>query len=70
VKTANFRVLRRNQYPAVLVECGFLSNRSEGTRCATSVHRERLATAIATAIVEHRHGREPAAPAATQVASN
>jgi N-acetylmuramoyl-L-alanine amidase len=70
VKTANFRVLRRAQYPAVLVECGFLSNPSEGARCATSVHRERLASAIAEAIVEHRHGRLPAPPGSVQVASN
>lgn len=54
VKTANFRVLRRAAYPAVLVECGFLSNPSEGARCASPAYRELLASAIARAISEQR----------------
>ena len=54
VKTANFRVLRLNEYPAVLVECGYLSNRREGALCATGTHHERLAQAIAAALVEQR----------------
>lgn len=54
VKTANFRVLKRNEYPAVLVECGYLSNRREGHLCATGKHHERLAGAIAAALVEQR----------------
>jgi len=54
VKTANFFVLRKNEYPAVLVEGGFLSNRREAARCASPAYREALASAIATAIITHR----------------
>lgn len=61
-KTANFRVLRLNEYPAVLVECGYLSNRGEGARCASAIHHERLAGAIATALMEQRGKTAPAGP--------
>ena len=54
VKTANFRVLKKNEYPAVLVECGYLSNRSEGRLSASEQQHERLANAIAQALVEQR----------------
>lgn len=56
VKYANFRVLRLNQYPAVLVECGFLSNRNEAVRCASAGYREHLADKIADALYEQRFG--------------
>src|SRR2546426_7952608 len=56
VHTANFRVLRLAYYPAVLVECGFLSNRSEGNQARDSEYRELLAVRIAEAIVEQRYG--------------
>lgn len=56
VRTANFRVLKKNEYPAVLVECGFLTNPVEGRRCANGAYREQLATAIARGIVIQRHG--------------
>ena len=65
VKTANYRVLKRNEYPAVLVECGFLSNPTEGRRCATSEYRERLAAAIAGAIIDLRGPLSPRPVAAT-----
>ena len=65
VRTANFRVLRKATYPSVLVECGFLSNRTEGGEASTAGYREQLADKIAEAIVEERYGngvyRAPAA---------
>src|ERR1700757_2671368 len=56
VHTANFRVLRLANCPAVLVECGYLSNRSEGNKTRDSEYRELLADRIAEAIVEQRFG--------------
>ena len=56
VHTANFRVLRKATYPAVLVECGFLSNRREGGQARDTEYRELLADKIAEAIIEHRYG--------------
>src|SRR5213592_426351 len=56
VHTANFRVLRLATCPAVLVECGYLSNRSEGGQARDWEYRELLADRIAEAIVEQRYG--------------
>jgi N-acetylmuramoyl-L-alanine amidase len=56
VHYANFRVLRLASYPAVLVECGFLSNRREGGEARDAEYRELLADKIAEAIVEQRFG--------------
>src|SRR5438105_9504780 len=47
VKSANFRVLRLAAYPAVLVECGFLSNRADGKQARDAEYRETLADRIA-----------------------
>ena len=65
VHPANFRVLRNAQYPAVLVECGFLSNRSDARDAWRAAYREQLADKIAEAIVDYRYGegmyrRQPA----------
>ena len=66
VKTANFRVLRKALYPAVLVECGFLSNRKEGAGARKASYRDELADKIAEAIVDERYGKGTyRAPAAT-----
>lgn len=69
VHVAGFRVLRNAQYPSVLVECGFLSNKSEGGQVGSSLYREQLADKIAEAIVDYRYGegmyrRQPARIAA------
>jgi N-acetylmuramoyl-L-alanine amidase len=66
VKTANFRVLRKAAYPAVLVECGFLSNRKEGAGARSASRRDNLADKIAEAIVDERYGKGTyRAPAST-----
>jgi N-acetylmuramoyl-L-alanine amidase len=70
VKTANFRVLKLNEYPAVLVECGYLSNRREGALCATPAHHERLAEAIAAALIEKRGKIVPPATPGVIVATS
>lgn len=69
VKTANFWVLRKNEYPAVLVEGGFFSNPREGARCATPAYREAVASAIAAAIIAQRGPLQPAAPPAIPAAA-
>ena len=56
VHIANFRVIRNAVYPAILVECGYLSNRAEGYEARSEEYRERLADKIAEAIVEERYG--------------
>ncbi len=56
VRTARFRVLRNVTYPSVLVECGFLSNKSEAAEAGSPAYREVLADRISEAIVEERYG--------------
>ncbi len=50
----NYKVLRETQMPAVLVECGYLSNKREAARCATPAHRQKLADAIVNGILAVR----------------
>jgi len=69
VKTANFWVLRHNEYPAVLVEGGFFSNPAEASRCANPGYREALANAIAAAIIAERGPLQQQAPATPTLAA-
>lgn len=50
----NYKVLRDTRMPAVLVECGYLSNKREAARCATPTHRQKLADAIVSGILAAR----------------
>ena len=50
VKRRAYYVLRKTRIPAVLAECGFLTNNCEASLCLQSAHREELARALANAI--------------------
>jgi N-acetylmuramoyl-L-alanine amidase len=50
----DFKVLRETEMPAVLVECGYLSNKREALRCADPEHRQRLADAIVSGLLAGR----------------
>jgi N-acetylmuramoyl-L-alanine amidase len=56
IRRRGFYVLRRTAIPSVLVECGFLTNPTEGRLAQTSDYRQKLAEQIARGI-----RREPAA---------
>jgi N-acetylmuramoyl-L-alanine amidase len=53
IRRRGYFVLRRNRLPAVLVECGFLTNPVEATRILTPGARENLAQAIAAGIEQY-----------------
>lgn len=55
VKQANFHVIRvTKRNPAVLVECGFVSNRAERGAMMTGDYRARIADGIAKGIIAYR----------------
>jgi N-acetylmuramoyl-L-alanine amidase len=51
IRRRGFWVLRRNRLPAILVECGFLTNRAEAARALSPAYRQRIAEAIARGIL-------------------
>jgi N-acetylmuramoyl-L-alanine amidase len=61
VKKAAFWVLRETKCPAVLVECGFLTNPEDAAQAQQETFRETLAKEIAAAVLEHRKSLGPAA---------
>ena len=52
-KKGPFYVLVGAHMPAVLVECGFLSNREEGRHLASPDYQDHVATGIASAVIDY-----------------
>ena len=49
-KTANFQVIKNTNMPAVLVECGFISNPDEAKRISDPSNQQKIADAITSAV--------------------
>ncbi len=58
IKRRGFYVLRHTKIPSVLVECGFLTNPSEGKRCQKSSYRQLLAQQVVRGILATKAGHK------------
>ena len=54
VKTSRFYVIRNTKMPAILVECGFVSNTNERNRMRKAWYRQTLADGIAEGVRNFR----------------
>lgn len=55
IRHARFAVLRNATCPAVLIECGFLSNTQEGRKLATNEYQNRLVAGIVSGIARYAY---------------
>ncbi len=53
IKHARFEVLRNAPCPAVLLECGFITNKGEAAKVIGREHRAALAKGIANGIMSY-----------------
>ena len=53
MRQGKFFVIKNTRMPAVLVEIGFLTGRLDARRLGKSIHRKRIAYAIANGILEY-----------------
>jgi N-acetylmuramoyl-L-alanine amidase len=51
IRHRGYWVLRANRLPAILVECGFMTNRAEAGRIQRARYRDRIARAIADGLL-------------------
>lgn len=52
IKTANFQVLRMTNMPAILVECGFMTNKEEAALLKSDAYRKTCASAIVKGLAD------------------
>ena len=57
VKKKGYKVLEDTKSPAVLVECGFISNYSERQQCSRSWYQSLCASAIAKGIISYKNSK-------------
>lgn len=57
VKFARYHVIRNSRNPAILVECGFVSNSRERSRMKKGTYRDAIARGIAEGIARYRSAR-------------
>ncbi|AUN13664.1 N-acetylmuramoyl-L-alanine amidase [Paraclostridium sordellii] len=53
VRKGNLQVLRDNEKPAVLVECGFISGNQDGKKLNTSEYQDKIADGIVAGVKEN-----------------
>lgn len=62
VKLANFHVLRETKMPAILIECGFMTNQEEAGALKSASYRKTCAEAIAEALASFYKLQKKPAP--------
>lgn len=53
VRKGNLQVLRDNQKPSILLECGFISNNNEGYKLSTKAYQEKIADGVVEGIKDY-----------------
>ena len=61
-RSAGFAVLKSPTVPSVLVEVGYLSNKSEEKLLRSEAHRRKISQAIVKAIDDYFAAQRPAGP--------
>ena len=55
IKDGNFRVLKNSKMPAILIECGFITNSSDSSKISNDNYQNKIAKAIAYAVESKKY---------------